>query len=84
MKKNEIEVEIDIQETKEAAVFKFKYCLDSYDLIYHKYKDKVILMKNSKPIDLRSMRKDEKERYKAILEFAVQYCHDFDDEYLKN
>lgn len=83
-KSREIEVEMNLTETSDVIVFEYKYSVDIFNLVYYKLKDKVVLLKNSKPTDLRSLLKGEREMYDAVVEFAVQYRHEFDSDYLKN
>lgn len=74
--------EFKILDDEKTLVVKYSHAGDLFDLVYDKNKDKVLLMKNGKPVNYKLLRDDETERYKEFLDVAICYNHDRDGEYL--
>lgn len=53
-----------------------------FDMIYHKEKDKVMLLKDGTPAGLDRLSKIEVESYKEALEICICYHHNKEDEQL--
>ncbi len=59
----------------------FTYHFSGYEwvLIYNKYKDKVLVLKESKPAQLPKLTADETEMYREVLDYAIAYHHEKGD-----
>lgn len=69
-------------ESNEQVIIKYKHARDSFDLVYDKNKDKVLLIKNGKPANDNGLRQDEKDKFIQMLDIVITFHHDREEENL--
>ena len=59
----------------------FDYLIDpnEWALVYSKNKDICVIIKNGKPVDLKTLTEVEVSAYKEVLDCAIVYHHEKDD-----
>lgn len=73
------EIGIKLREDEKNLYLEYDFGGYPWTLVYNKYKDKCLLLKQSKPAILKTLTNDETEAYKEVLEFAIGYHHEKED-----
>lgn len=73
------EIGINVKEDEKNLYFDYSFQGFDWVLIYNKYKDNCLLLKNSKPANLKKITEDEVSAYKEVMEFAISYHHEKGD-----
>lgn len=72
--------EIKCDEDLHSLYFFYKEADDKFCLVYDKEKDLCSILKNGKLAVLKELTPVETERYKEVLDIAINYHHDRDNE----
>ena len=72
----------DFLENEDVLVFKYSIENARFDMIYHKDKDKVMVLRNELPMRLEELSAKELEAYKQALDICICYHHDKENEAL--
>jgi hypothetical protein len=73
------EIGIKLKEDEKNIYLDYDFMGFSWCLVYNKFKDKCLLLKQSKPAQLKKLTEDEEEAYKEVLKFAIEYHHEKGD-----
>lgn len=73
------EIGIKIKEDEKNLYYSYDFSGFEWCLIYNKHKDKCMLLKNSKPANIKVLTEDEVEAYKEVLTFAISDHHEKGD-----
>ena len=73
------EIGIKLKEDEKNLYLDYDFSGFQWCLIYNKHKDKCLLMKQSKPAQLKKLTDEEKEAYMEVLRFAIAYHHEKPD-----
>lgn len=72
-------VTFGFKEDDDYLYFDYILDMDNWALIYNKNKDICILVKNSKPVDLKTLSQEEIGAYMEVLDCAIIYHHEKGD-----
>lgn len=73
------EIGIKLKEDEKNLYLDYDFQGYPWCLIYNKHKDKCLILKNSKPAQLKKLTEDEVSAYKEVLEFAIAFHHEKGD-----
>ena len=73
------EIGIKLKEDEKNLYLDYDFGGFPWTLVYNKFKDKCLLLKQSKPAILKTLTEDEKSAYKEVLEFAISFHHEKED-----
>lgn len=79
MSTSEITVGVKLKEDEKNLYLDYDFQGFSWCLIYNKHKDKCLILKNSKPANLKILTEDEISAYKEVLDFAISFHHEKGD-----
>lgn len=71
---------MEFHEDDDVITLKYQALDHRFDMIYHKEKDKVLVLKDKKPANLDQMTPYEVDCYKEALEICICYHHNRADE----
>lgn len=77
-----IEQHFDLKEDQSYLYLVYKVGPNNMTLIYDKDKDVILLLNNGQVQEVSSLKENETERYREILDIAICYHHDRDNETL--